>query len=90
MIQNFTVWPPCLIVFELHQTVLLFSCLCGDVWFVWPGVSNMFGCILCASMPYSCPDIVFEQYLPNVPPSDQLRSIIIIIPTTDQQLLSVA
>ena len=26
-----------------HQTFLLFSCLFGDVWFVWPGVSNMFG-----------------------------------------------
>ena len=40
----------CLIVFELikhsikqHQTYLLFSCLFGDVLFVWPSVSNMFG-----------------------------------------------
>ena len=47
-----------------HQTFLWFSCLFGNVWFVWPGVSNMFGlqippCWNCCGTLYNlCPQLL--------------------------------
>ena len=36
-----------------HQTFLFFSCSFGDVWFVWPGVSNIFGSRMQDSLSHS-------------------------------------